>query len=302
MRKRWLALIVIGVLLGTEVKAQAFLKTEYIGSSSFRDENNDKTGGSGDAKVVQGGINIPFAIRMNENDQPTAWGISLGGSYTKMSNKGLSDHIGLSEIFNLQVGLSHLRPLNDKLSIMGFAGIGLYMDTPSLSYASFDNILGSGGAIVIWHLFKNLELGGGLALNTTFGYPMVFPALYLNWTLEGQYKVNVSMLDAMAVTAGMTLTNYLDLNLAAEMNGSLALIKTDNKKKMFTHNYISVGLQPVIKLSGSWSIPITAGFTAVRSAYSEDRSLKAFFKGMSREYDPYFTPAFYCSAAIRYGF
>jgi len=302
MKKTCLGLILISVLVGEQIKGQVFLKTEYIGSSGFKDINNQKTGGKGDALVMQGGLNIPFAVRKNENDQLTAWGVALGGSYTKMNNKGLSEHIPLSEILNLQLALSHIRPLNQKLSLLASLGVGMYMGTPSLSHASFDNVLASGGAFVIWHLRKNLDLGGGLAVNTTFGYPMVFPAFYVNWYIDGKYRVNLSMVNAVELTAGIQLNKYLDLNITAEMNGALALIKIDEEKKMFTHQYIVVGLQPQINIIKSLSIPLTLGITASRMAYCEDRTLKAFFKGMGREYDPHFTPAFYCSVGIRYGF
>jgi len=302
MRKTCLGLILISILVGQQAKTQAFFRTEYLGSSAFRDEENQKTGGKGSAMVYQGGFNIPFAVKMNENDRPTGWGIAMGGSYTNLDNKKLSEHIRLKEILNLQLALSHIRPLNNKLSLLASIGVGLYMDTPSLSHASFDNVLASGGAIIIWHLRKNLDLGGGLALNTTFGYPMVFPAFYINWYIDGKYKVNLSMVNAVELSAGMDINKYAALNLVVEMNGSLALMKVDEKKKMFTHQYITAGLQPEIKLLKSLSIPITIGITADRTAYYEDRSLKAFFKGMKREYDPHFSPSFYCSAGIRYGF
>lgn len=61
-------------------------------------------------------------------------------------------------------------------------------------------------------------------------------------------------------------------------------------------------MQPELTLSRSFSIPLTIGFVADRAAYYDDRSLKAFFKGMSREYDPHFSPAFYASVGIKYGF
>lgn len=302
MKQGFWGLFIGCLVLGQQLQAQAFFKAEYMGNSGFRDENNEKTGGKGSAKVIQGGINIPFAVRMNENNRPRAWAIGIGGSFTSMDNKNLSEHIGIEEIMNLQIGLSYLRPLNNKISLMASLGAGLYMDNHDLSKASFSNVLGSGGAIVIWHLLPNLDLGGGLALNTAFGYPMVFPAIYLNWRLEGRYEVNVSMLNALELSAGMQMNKCFCLKVVAEMNGSLALTEQEGKEKMFTHQYIIAGLQPELKIGKSLSIPITIGMTATRSAYYQDRSLKAFFKDMNKEYDPYFTPSFYTSGAIKYMF
>ena len=45
------------------------------------------------------------------------------------------------------------------------------------------------GVIFIHHFKSNLELGGGLAMNNSFGYPMLFPAIYFNWKTEGRYTV-----------------------------------------------------------------------------------------------------------------
>ena len=304
MKQKRLVLIAFCLVIGIseQIQAQVFLKAEYIGSSKFKDENNEETSGKGDAKVVQGGFNIPFYMKMNENNRPTAWGISLGGSYTKMSNTNLGEHILSPEIVNTQLSLSHIRPISNKVSILATLGIGVYTDQTSVSEISFDNVLGSGGVIFVWHLLKNLDLGVGLALNTTFGYPMVFPTFYLNWRLDGRYYVNVSMINAAELTAGVRLHKNFHLNLVCEMNGALALTKIEDKKKMFSHQYIIVGLQPEIKLTKSLSIPLTAGFSAERTAQYQDRSLKAFFKSMGEEYVPHFKPAFYASAAIKYGF
>lgn len=301
-RMRGLMIGLLLILTGQQLIAQVYLKAEYMGNSSFRDDQNVKTGGKGSAKVLQGGINIPFAVKINENNRPRAWSIGIGGSYTSLKNNKLEQYITLKEIMNVEIGLSHIRPLNDKISLLASLGAGLYMDDRNISNASFSHILGSGGAIVIWHLRPNLDLGGGLALNTTFGFPMVFPAIYFNWKLEGKYEVNISMLNAVELSAGMKMNKYINLNLVAEMSGSLALTKEDGKKKMFTHQYIVTGLQPEIKITPSLSLPITIGMTADRIAYSQERTLKAFFKDMGKEYDPHFSPSFYIGGAIKYGF
>lgn len=302
MKTMYVVLLCLGVWFCPKAKAQVWLKAEYIGSSAFRDENNKKVGGKGDMKVIQGGFNIPVSMKMDENNHPTAWMVGLGASYASLSNKNLTGYVDVPQLFNAQIALSHIRPVNKKWSLMASVGMGLFMDTGSLAYARWKNVMGVGVAAAIWHLRDNLDLGMGLALNTSFGYPMVFPAFFVDWRIEGSYLVEVSMMDGAEIAAGMQLNDLLRLKLVASMNGMLAFVEHNGKDKIFSQQYITVGLQLELILSKSFSIPFTIGFTADRTAYYDDRSLKAFFKAMSREHDPHFSPAFYTSIAIKYGF
>lgn len=252
-------------------------------------------------KVIQGGVNIPVSMKMDENNHPTAWMVGLGASYASMDNKDLSEYME-SQIFNAQLAVSYIRPLSKRWSLLASAGVGLFMNTGSLAYARWDHVMGVGMAAAIWHLRDNLDLGMGVALNTSFGYPMVFPALFVDWRLEGRYMVNVSMMDGVEISGGMQLHKLLRLKLVGSMNGMLAFVEHDGKDKIFTQQYITTGLQPELTITKSLSVPITVGLSAYRAAFYDDRTLKAMFKSMDREYDPHFSPAFYTSIAIKYGF
>ena len=252
-------------------------------------------------KVIQGGVNIPVSMKMDENNHPTAWMVGLGASYASMDNKDLSEYME-SQIFNVQLAVSYIRPLSKRWSLLASAGVGLFMNTGSLAYARWDHVMGVGMAAAIWHLRDNLDLGMGVALNTSFGYPMVFPALFVDWRLEGRYMVNVSMMDGVEISGGMQLHKLLRLKLVGSMNGMLAFVERDGKDKIFTQQYITTGLQPELTITKSLSVSITVGLSAYRAAFYDDRTLKAMFKSMDRECDPHFSPAFYTSIAIKYGF
>lgn len=302
MRVAVCGLLLLLFLMGQEVGAQIYLKTEYIGSSGFRDMDNKPVGGSGDMKVIQGGVNIPVSMKMDENNHPTAWMIGLGASYASMNNKGLSGYVGLSELFNAQLAVSYIRPINKKWSVMASVGAGVFMDTGSLSYIRMDKMVGMGMAAAVWHLLDNLDLGFGVALNTSFGYPMVFPAFLVDWRIEGRYMVNVSMMDGAEISGGMQINERFRLKLVGSMNGMLAFVERDGKDQIFSQLYVIVGLQPEFIINKSLSIPLTVGLSAYRAAYYDDRTLKALFQSMDREYDPHFSPSFYTSIAIKYGF
>ena len=235
---------------------------------------------------------------MNERSQPTSWMLSAGGSYTAMNNKNLQSYIDIDQIINLQLSVIHIRPISKKWLLLMTVGAGVY----TASDVRLKNVLGQGGVIFIRQFKPNLSLGAGLAVNNTFGYPMVFPAIYFDWTTEGRYQIKVSMLNAMEVSVGMRMNKFLNLRLLAEMNGSLALLEKEGKDTMFSQQFIIAGLQPELSIGNSFSVTATAGVSCSRIAYYTTRTLKAFFADMSRETDPYFKPAMYVSVGMKYKF
>lgn len=299
MKNILLCAVILFLVLSENMWAQVSIKTGYISSSRYKDEEGQKTGGKGDLRFIEGGINIPVSQKMNESNQPTVWMISAGGSYTSMNNKNLQSYIDIDHILNLQLNVTNIRPLSKRWLLLTTIGGGVYAASADIR---LKNILGQGGAIFIRQFKPNLSLGAGLAINNTFGYPMLFPAIYFDWSTEGRYQIKVSMLNAMEVSAGIRMNKYIDLNLVAEMNGTLALVERNGKDAMFSQQFIIVGLQPELTVGTSFSVVATAGVSCSRIAYYTNRTLKAFFKDMSKEIDPYFKPALYISMGMKYKF
>ena len=290
------------IVASVSVNAQIVFKTEYLGRSGYRiseGERNERVGNSkGSAMVYQGGVNISLSVKFNENNRPTKWSLNVGGAYVKLNNKDFTDPLVIDEILNLGVSLNHLRPLNDKWSMMAVIGGGIYMPGTNFSKMGIENILGSAGVVFIRHLRPNLDLGGGLAINNSFGFPMLFPAVYLNWKTQSKYTVKVSMIRGLEVAAGYDVNKNLGLYLIAEMNGQTALLEQDGKKKIFSHACLVTGLRPEIKLGNKLSIPVTVGLNAWRPASITDRKLKSMFQ--DKEY--YFQASLYASAGLKMGF
>ena len=280
------------------MRAQVIVKTGYISSSSYKDENGQETGGKGDLKFVEGSVNVPVSQKLNERKQPTVWIVSAGGGYTSMNNKNLQSYIDIDQTINLQLGVTNIRPVSKKWMLLTTVGVGVY----TASDIRMKNVLGQGGAVFIRQLKPNLSLGAGLAINNTFGYPMIFPAIYFDWSTEGRYEIKVSMMNAMEVSAGMHLNKYLKVSLMAEMNGALALVEREGKDVMFYQQYIIEGIQQELNMGSSLAITATGGLSCSRIAYYTTRTLKAFFKDMSKDIDPYFKPAMYVSMGMKYKF
>nr|WP_294876776.1 DUF6268 family outer membrane beta-barrel protein [uncultured Pedobacter sp.] len=286
----------------TNISAQVFFKTEYFGTSKYQVTEGDSSqtigNSKGSAMVYQGGINIPLSMKLNEKNRPTMWSISGGGAYVKLNNRNFTEPLVIDEILNLGLSLNYQRPLNDRWSLKAGIGGGIFMSSTKLSQIRYKNTLASASVVFIRHLRPNLDLGGGLAINNSFGFPMLFPAFYLNWTTSGRYGVKVSLKDGLEMSAGYNVNKNLRLSFVAEINGQMALLEQEGKDKIFTHQYVVLGLRPEIRIGKRVSIPLTFGLNATRTAQITNRSLKTIFqdKGYS------FKASAYASAGLQIGF
>jgi len=294
------------ILLCIEGKTQEItFKSEYLGSSGYYylppgEKPSERIGNAkGSAVVFQGTFSMPLSVKLNENDRPTAWGIGVGGSYTSLNNKNFTDYM-VSEIMNLQACLYHLRPLNEKWSMRASAGVAILAPSADFSKIRFKQLLGSGSVIFICHIKPNLSIGGGVAINSSLGYPMVFPAVYLNWELDGKLDVNVELVEGLDISAGYSFSDLLKLSYALEMNGQAAFLEKDGKDVMFSHQYIVTGIRPEITIGKTGlSMTAMAGLNLYRPASFNDRTLKGVF---ATDNDYYFTVSPYLSFSIKYNF
>jgi hypothetical protein len=299
---RLLLICVFISIVWTNSSAQISFKTEYFGPSSYRLGDGDideKVGDSkGSAVVYQGGINIPLSMKLDKNKRPTMWSVSAGGAYVNLNNRNFTEPLVINEILNLAVSLNYHRPLNDRWSMKASIGGGAFMPSTKLSQIRAKNLLANASAVFIRHLKPNLDLGGGLAINNSFGFPMLFPAFYLNWKTAGRYAVKISLNEGLEVSAGYDYNEKLNLSVIAEINGQMALLEQDGEEKIFTHQYIVMGFHPEIKLGKRIVIPLTLGINAMRPTQITDRSLKNIFD----DKDYYFQISPYASVGFKMGF
>lgn len=291
------------MLLYLEGKAQQIsFRTEYIGNSGYYylppgEKPREKIGNNkGSAMIYQGVVSIPLSVKMNEKKRPTAWGLGFGGAYVSLKNQNFSEQM-VSEIMNLQLGVYHLRPLNDRWSMRASLGAGIFSPTTDFSKLTFKNVLGSGGLVFIRHLKPNLDIGGGVSINSSLGYPMIFPAVYVKWKLHGKYDVNVEVIEGLELSAGYDFNDRFKLSYAIEMNGQVALLKKDGKDVIFSHQYIVTGFRPELKLSKT-GLTMTGmvGLNLYRPASYSDRTLKGVF---ASDNDYFFSVSPYASVGLK---
>lgn len=299
------------LLLGVNSFAQISVKTEYIGSSEFYDAVADTNTGNGSAMIYSAGAMVPLSMQASAEDDPykraTIWGVALSGTFVKMDNHNFPIGKELpSQVMNLGATALHLRPLKERWSMLMALGIGSYTPENRLSAIRIDeNVLANGALVFIWHWRPNLEIGGGVALNNSFGYPMVFPALYLKYKggFSDKFTIDVSLLDGTKVAFGYDYSENLSLKLVANIGGYSAYLRRNGQKEMFSSQTFFVGLEPEFKLGKHISIPVTFGGSFIRSGRYRARTLSAMFASEAKNEDgsarsSVFLPALYFAAGI----
>lgn len=299
------------LLLGVNSFAQISVKTEYIGNSEFYDAVANTNTGNGSAMIYSAGAMVPLSMQASAEDDPykraTIWGVALSGTFVKMDNQNFPIGKELpSQAMNLGATVLHLRPLKERWSMLMALGIGSYTPENRLSAIRIDeNVLANGALVFIWHWRPNLEIGGGVALNNSFGYPMVFPALYLKYKggFSDKFTIDVSLLDGTKVAFGHDYSENLSLKLVANIGGYSAYLRRNGQKEMFSSQTFFVGLEPEFKLGKHISIPVTFGGSFIRSGRYRERTLSAMFASEAKNEDgsarsSVFLPALYFAAGI----
>ena len=299
------------LLLGVNSFAQISVKTEYISSSEFYDAVADTNTGNGSAMIYSAGAMVPLSMQASAEDDPykraTIWGVALSGTFVKMDNHNFPIGKELpSQVMNLGATALHLRPLKERWSMLMALGIGSYTPENRLSAIRIDeNVLANGALVFIWHWRPNLEIGGGVALNNSFGYPMVFPALYLKYKggFSDKFTIDINLLDGTKVAFGYDYSENLSLKLVANIGGYSAYLRRNGQKEMFSSQTFFVGLEPEFKLGKHISIPVTFGGSFIRSGRYRERTLSAMFASEAKNEDgsarsSVFLPALYFAGGI----
>ena len=299
------------LLLGVNSFAQISVKTEYNSNSEFYDAVADTNTGNGSAMIYSAGAMVPLSMQASAEDDPykraTIWGVALSGTFVKMDNHNFPIGKELpSQVMNLGATALHLRPLKERWSMLMALGIGSYTPENRLSAIRIDeNVLANGALVFIWHWRPNLEIGGGVALNNSFGYPMVFPALYLKYKggFSDKFTIDINLLDGTKVAFGYDYSENLSLKLVANIGGYSAYLRRNGQKEMFSSQTFFVGLEPEFKLGKHISLPVTFGGSFIRSGRYRERTLSAMFASEAKNEDgsarsSVFLPALYFAAGI----
>ena len=307
--KKFLSAVIL--LFIVSISAQISIKTEYIGNSKFYDAVSNSNIGDGSAIIYSANALVPLSLQAPKEGDPyqrsTVWGLSLNGTFVQMNNHHFPVGKELpSQVMNLGVTALHMRPLKERWSMLMALGAGSYTPENRLSAIHIgENVVVNGALLFVWHWKPNLEIGGGAALNNTFGYPMVFPAFYFKYKggFSDKFTIDASLLDGWKVAFGYNYHENINLKLIANMGGYSAYLKHNGRKEIFSQQTFIVGLQPEFKVGKHLTIPITAGASFIRSGRYKERKLSAMFASEAKNEDgtprsSQFNPALYFAVGI----
>lgn len=282
--------------------AQGYLKSDYLFSSSLTNKEGDKFGKS-DLLKISGRYTLPFSIKQNDSGQVSAWSATLSGSYGISVNKDISVDIIPDEIVNLNLSLSHIRPLSQKWYLIASLGGGIYSRPTAVSAKS---ILVNGGVFFVYRLLNDLDVGIGAGVTTSYGMPMIMPMSYVKYTLTGKYELIFEAANNMQIAASAKFNDNFKMKLVAmEMDGMSAVMDIDNRSMIYSSVTMRSYLTPEYKIGKSLTLYLGIGGAWMRSVKISERSLKYFWETFKKEEDDNrfrFKPAGYVTVGVRYGF
>lgn len=281
---------------------QGYVNYDYLPSSSFKDKDGNRYG-SGNLQRISGRYAIPLSKKLNERNQPTAWGMTFSVSYGIMENKGEARELNPDCVLNTSFSVSHLRPLSERWSLLASLGCGIYAAPDEVRWQS---LLASGAFIFAYRLRDNLSIGIGGGLTNSYGVPILMPMGYLNWRTNGRYEIIIDMANALKVQVATQTGKAVRLELTAiEMDGMLAVMHVDGKQKIYSSTMIRSGLNASFRLFRKANVYAGVGGVWLRSSDITDRNLKSFFKRLSDDGEgnkDRFAPTLLFSVGFRYGF
>lgn len=284
----------------TTAKAQISFRTDYFGSSEYKDDDTEETMGKGSAISYSGDLNIPLYTKIHDNNQATMWTINAGATYVNLTNKQFKEERAINQILNLYAGLSFTAPISKNWSVIASVGVGVYSPYSQFSKITKDHILSNVGLLFVRSIRPNFQVGGGIAVNNSFGYPMAFPALYIHWFTNGNINVDISAIDGFKGKIMYNLNKHIDIGLCMDVTGEMALLEKNRKKIMFSHQYLVAGILAEFSLSKKINVPVTLGMNGMRMTEYSNRTLKAMFSSSGPS--GYFDVSLYVSAGLQIDF
>lgn len=202
MKASLLKLVIPAVILlsrGTGAKGQVALKdltftARYLPGSSYvpPGDSVDRSG-----QTVQRDFALHGNVTLSQSaDQATRkirmWTGTFGAALTSMQHKDYELPLLPETLLGTYIGLQHYRTLNSKWGLTVFAQGGLYTD---LEKVNGNDLFVTAGVIGIRHFSEQLSLGVGAVVHNSFGTPMVWPALTVNWKMGGKLKLDIRVPD-----------------------------------------------------------------------------------------------------------
>ena len=300
---KYLVLFLLVLICTKNCHAQIYVKSSFIGSSGYEDKDSLKTGSKGSTNMIRAGAQFQLSMKMDTVikgtdtfPSVTIWNVGFDGSRTHFNNKNMQQYDFPVNVYNGRFAFTYMHTLNKKWTLMASLGAGVY--TSSIDNITAKQVVGEGALIFIRELRPNLKVGIGLAFDNTFGFPMAYPGLLVDWAVDGKGGKYFVRVNSNELKAGIKFNESIQLSASFEASGASALYKD----KMFTHTFFAAGLTPEFKVGKHLNIPLTVGVSGMRSMYANQRKISDFFSYLNKDHLPGFSPSLYVSAGVQYVF
>lgn len=280
--------------------AQNYIETGYTPSRSFLDKDRNKCG-SGDLWQVKGRYSHTFSAKVNENGQPTVWAGTVNGTYAKMDNYGFASEYNPEQILNLGVNLSYIRPLskeNSKWYMMASIGAGIYAAPNDIAWRS---VLANGGAVFVYRVRDNLDIGIGAGLTTSFGAPLVMPMAFVKWKSTGQYEINIEAMNNIKISVARQFGDKFKLAAVCDMDGMSSVFREEGKNKLYSMTRMQAFLNPELQIAKRTSLYMNIGADLYHSVKVTDKSVKGFADSFKSGDRWHFKQSFNVAVGFKYG-
>lgn len=300
MRRNMIIIGLMIMLAGMSLFAQQIqISADYLSRTIFSDRQKNNYG-KGEMMGYSLKYNQPLPADINEYGQPTAWAISLIGSYYDFENYGEAQYANPDEVLNASINLSHIRPLSERWSIIALIGCGVYSNPKEIGWKS---VLANGGCIFIYKINESFSIGAGLGLTNAYDVPMIAPMGYVKWNLKSWIDIDINVSNSIKATASTWIGNRFKLSWhILEMDGISSVINIGDKSKLYSSMLLSSFISPSFYLSKKSSIYLDVGVNIARTIRTTDRKIKYMFAEIKEEDKRSFKPACKVGIGVRYGF
>lgn len=290
--------LLLAISIACLCHAQSNISYDRIMPSTLKDDDGNSYG-KGGISIASGQFNMPLSFKMNEKRQPTIWSISLNAKYGVLDNSGEAKSLNPDEIINTSMNLTHMRPINDRWSMIASLGAGIYAMPDDIRWRS---ILANGGVFFVYRVNNNLKLGAGGGMTNSYGAPIIMPMVYVSWDSKGKYELNLNFTGRLKVSAATNLSEKFRLELTAiEMDGMSAVMKIDGHSKIYSATMMKSYISPVLKIDKHFSLYAGLGADWRRTANIRNRKLKDMFN-FNHSGDRHFATAWQFTTGLRYSF
>lgn len=270
--------IVCCVLLLSAVNASAQC-VEYgtIFPSDMENDNGENVG-RGKLYYVSVDHTFPVSMKVDSLRRVRSWSATLSGRYTSFDNEGGALAINPDDIINAGAMLTHVRTVAPRWNMIATAGVHLNVIS---DYIRMRSVALTAGAMFVYQVNKELNLGAGVVATTIYGEPVFMPLPFLTWKRDGKYCYELNLHGRPEFRISTQLNPKTRLEFAPlDMEMFNAVMRVNGETKVYVNNSFKATVGGSYQLADKLSIYAEVGVLYYHKVKVIDRSTKAFWRNL----------------------